>query len=268
MALFRRRSVPDDAPAEDSSDVVAEAVADEPGADEPEQAAGDSPVQPPAHDRSAGPFDQSEADLADQELPRLDLGSLLIPGLPGVTVQVEADQNTQEVRAVTAVAGDAAVQVQAFAAPRSEGLWEEIRAEMLDELRAASGAKVTEGDGAFGPELRAVVPARSPEGQQVMQALRFTGVDGPRWFLRAVFLGRAAVEEDPQDGLHQLVRQTIVVRGPDAMAPRDPLPLRLPEQEPDSVAGADDDEEDDDEADARYDGLDPFTRGPEITEVR
>ncbi len=145
-------------------------------------------------------------------------------------MQVEADPNTQEVRAVTGVGDGAAVQLQAFAAPRSEGLWDEIRAEMLAELAETAGAKVSEGEGSFGPEVRGMLPARTPEGEQVTQPVRFVGIDGPRWFLRAVFLGRAAVEPDPNDALHLLVRQTIVVRGPSAMAPRDPLPLTLPAQ--------------------------------------
>ena len=283
MALFRRRSASNAAPDELTDEVVEELTeaaetGAEPGDDAPAPDATDA-----GYDRSAGPFDESEADLADQELPRLDLGSLRIPGLPGVQVQVEVDQNSQEVRAVTAIAGDGAVQLQALAAPRSEGLWEELRAEMLAELTSAQGATVSGDTGAFGPELRAVVPARSPEGKQVMQPLRFTGVDGPRWFLRAVFMGRAAVQPDPDDVLHTLVHQTIVVRGTDARAPRDPLPLRLPEQPPTGLSADPDDPatevaldvEEMDEAEtsaqdvpSRYTDLDPFERGPEITEIR
>jgi hypothetical protein len=281
MALFRRRPTPDEIADEsgavEASDVAEDLAAPEGSAEAP------VPVAATRPDRSGGPFDVTEAELADQDLPRLDLGALRIPGLPGVGVQVEADPNTQEVRAVTGVAGDGAVQLQAFAAPRSEGLWDEIRAEMLAEIQATDGAKVSEVDGPFGPELRAVVPARSPEGKQVLQPLRFAGIDGPRWFLRSVFLGRAAVEPDPEDALHTLVRQTIVVRGADAMAPRDPLPLRLPEQPPtgmaadgaqgstqDDAAVADeaDDLADDEVTQSKYADLDPFERGPEITEVR
>jgi hypothetical protein len=273
MALFRRRSTSDEEP---SADVIAAAdpstEQEQVVEDEPTGAVGGS-------DRSEGPFDETEADRADQSLPRLDLGSLLIPGLPGIGVQVEADPNTQEVRAVTGVGQEAAVQLQAFAAPRSEGIWEDIRAEMLAEISATDGARVTEHEGPFGPELRAVIPARSPEGKQVLQPLRFTGIDGPRWFIRAVFLGRAAVEPDPQDALHTLVRQTIVVRGSDARAPRDPLPLRLPEEPPQGMAPRDeadaedvevevDEVEDEGEGGSRYADIDPFERGPEITEVR
>ncbi|HEX6887079.1 MAG TPA: DUF3710 domain-containing protein [Candidatus Nanopelagicales bacterium] len=273
MALFRRRATPDEVPPEELRDDL-DAMVDEEADPAGQEHGGGGPGHDGIDLRTQGPFDVTEADSADQELPRLDLGSLRIPGLPGVGVQVEADQATNEVRAVTAVVEDAAVQLQAFAAPRSEGLWAEIRDEMLAEIRGTADTQVAEAEGPYGPELRAVIPARTPDGQQVLQPLRFAGIDGPRWFLRVVFLGRAAVEPDPDDLLHDLVRQTIVVRGPDAMAPRDPLPLRLPEQPPAGVAeladGERDDAEEDDAADrpSRYAELDPFERGPEITETR
>jgi hypothetical protein len=284
MALFRRRATPDEVPPEELRDDL-DGLADEgtEGAGPQLPGAGGGVGDDVTDVRAQGPFDVTEADSADQELPRLDLGSLRIPGLPGVGVQVEADQATNEVRAITAVVEDAAVQLQAFAAPRSEGLWAEIRDEMLAEIRGTADTQVAEAEGPFGPELRAIIPARTPDGQQVLQPLRFAGIDGPRWFLRVVFLGRAAVEPDPDDLLHDLVRQTIVVRGPDAMAPRDPLPLRLPEQPPtgmaervdgepgglDALDELDDDEGvDGDDVPSRYVDLDPFERGPEITETR
>ena len=268
MALFKRRSTPDDVEVPDEG---VELSGDFDEVDDAETALAESVASSagPAYDRSAGPFDESESESADQDVPRLNLGSLLIPGLPGIGVQVEADPNTQEVRAVTAVGEGAAVQLQAFAAPRSEGLWDEIRAEMLAELAETAGARVSEGEGSFGPEIRGMLPARTPEGEQVTQPVRFVGIDGPRWFLRAVFLGRAAVEPDPADVLHQLVRETIVVRGASAMAPRDPLPLTLPAQ-PETPEGqdAEEDEGDSDAGEQRFADLDPFERGPEITEIR
>ncbi len=291
MAMFRRRSAAseaDGAAAEEVSPIPAETdEADEATESPDREDAAEAGADEPGFDRSAGPFDESEADQADQELPRLDLGSLRVPGLPGLGVQLEADEATGEVHAVTAIAGDAAVQLRAFAAPRSEGLWDEIRAETLQEIRATAGARVADAVGAFGPELRAIVPARSPEGKQIRQPVRFAGIDGPRWFLRVVFLGQAAVEPDPNDDLHRVVRETIVVRGVEAMAPRQPLALTLPEQPPAGMEAADGDEEevvhDEDAEDAtaetdaadasetppaRFSGIDPFERGPEITEVR
>lgn len=262
MALFRRRSASQEVPAVDASTTEGsiDAVPDS------EDLAAAGP------DRSEGPFDQSEADRADASLTRLDFGALQVPVLSGVGVQVEANRNTQEVVSVTGVGHEAAVQLQVFAAPRSEGLWAEIRAEAVAEITATADARVTETEGPFGPELRAVLPGRTPEGKAMRQAVRFVGIDGPRWFLRAVFLGRAASEPDADDDLHRLVRQTIVIRGRDAMAPRDPLPLHLPAQQPvgagqdgDVEAGSGDGPED---GPRRFEDLDPFERGPEITETR
>ena len=263
MALFRRRSrsegdasVEDQVPADGAQDEVLDGAADD--------TQGEAAV---GYDRAAGPFDVTEADLADTSLTRIDLGSLRIPGLPGLGVQVEADRATNEVVAVTVVGEGAAVQLQAFAAPRTDGVWDDIRAEMLRDIGATAGARVREvDDGPFGPELSAVLPGRSPEGGAISQPVRFVGIDGPRWFLRAVFLGRAAVQPDPDDDLHLVVRQTIVVRGPEAMAPRDPLPLRLPTEA--AQEAGDDEAGEDDAADEWFTSLDPFDRGPEITEVR
>jgi hypothetical protein len=263
MGLFRRGK--GDSSDAQEPDVSSDVVDSDAGADDDVAAA----ANVSGYVRSEqGPWDVAEQDRADGELPRLDLGSLLIPGMPGLSLQVEADQQTQAVMAVTAMKEDGAVQLQAFAAPRSEGIWDEFRTEIRSEIAAGPG-QITEVDGPFGPELRAILPATAPDGRQAVQPVRFVGIDGPRWFLRAVFLGKAAVEPDFEDELHTLVRQTIVVRGPDAMAPRDLLPLRLPPQEgsPEEPQGEGDDDFDDEDG-VDYDDLNPFERGPEITEIR
>ncbi len=251
MARFRRRR--------ESEPNLQEPGEDLGGVDESSA----SPDEDPAGaGRSSGPWDDSEAERSDLSLERVDLGALLVPVLPSIGLQVEADSSSGEVRGITCVADDAAVQLLVWAAPRTSGIWDEVREEMLTEIAATSGASATEQDGPFGPELRANIPARSPEGRSVIQPVRFAGVDGPRWLLRATFLGRAAVRPDPDDDLHRIVREVIVVRGTEAMAPRDPLPLRLP---PDAGQDVDQDEGEPDEGPA---GIDPFERGPEITEVR
>ena len=63
-----------------------------------------------------------------------------------------------------------------------------------------------------------------------MAPARFVGVDGPRWFLRAMYTGSAAVDPDAAAPLEAALRDVVVVRGSDPMAVRDPLPLRLPPQ--------------------------------------
>ncbi len=57
---------------------------------------------------------------------------------------------------------------------------------------------------------------RQPGGRW---SARFAGVDGPRWFLRAVFHGAAVYEESAAAELESLVRGVVVVRGGEAMAP-------------------------------------------------
>ena len=106
------------------------------------------------------------------------------------------------------------VQVQPYAAPRSGGLWEDVRAQIKSSINQ-SGGLVEEAEGPFGPELRAQVKAS--DGTGGLQPARFTGIEGPRWFLRAVFLGAAAREGAAATALEDMVRSLVVVRGGEAM---------------------------------------------------
>jgi hypothetical protein len=165
--------------------------------------------------------------------------------------------------AVTLVLGDGALQVQPFAAPRTESIWDEIR----DEIRAGitkQGGTADEVQGPLGTELRTRVPVRAQDGTTGVQPARFVGVDGPRWFLRGVLTGRAAVEEGADTELVELFRDIVVVRGEGPMAPRDPIPLSMP---PTQAAPAKPSGEAPAEP-ASQDDLKPFERGPEITEIR
>ncbi len=198
-----------------------------------------------------GPYD--DADEPDDGIVRADLGSLRVPVLDDFEVRVDVDQQTQEVVAVTLVSGVSAVQLNAFAAPKSESLWPEVRAEILETL-GQSGGGGQESDGPFGPELRG--RAAAPDGST--QQVRFVGVDGPRWFLRGLISGPAATDPARAEPIEAVIRQVVVVRGSEPMAPRDPLPLHLPPTEGGSP-GQDGDSPPD---------LNPFERGPEITEIR
>jgi hypothetical protein len=209
--------------------------------------------------RAAGPFDLAEVDDPAAG-GRVDLGGVWLPGRPGLEVRVEADQETAEVVAVTLVLDEGALQVQPFAAPRSEGIWDEVRAEIRAGI-TRQGGTADEVEGPLGTELRTRVPVRAADGTQTVQPARFVGVDGPRWFLRGVLTGKPAVQPDAgaDADLVALFREIVVVRGDAAMAPRDPIPLHLPtaatEPEPDEVV------------DEQGNDLKPFERGPEITEI-
>jgi hypothetical protein len=230
---------------------------------------GGIPVVASPPDRSGGPFDVSEVDGPGD---RLDVGALWLPLTEGLEVQLQVDEASGQVTGVFLVHGNSAVQIQAFAAPRTEGIWNEI----ADEIAAGiteQGGTVDPGQGRFGRELLARVPAQQPDGTVGFQPLRFTGVDGPRWLLRAVYHGEAAIDPDAAAPLEQLVSQVVVVRGREPMGPRELLPLRLPEGaqpapgevlEPEEAGG----EVPEGYVPEGYDDLHPFERGPEITERR
>lgn len=206
-----------------------------------------------------GPFDRSEVEGLDG---RLDLGSLWVTGVPGMELRLEVEQESQKVVGVTAVLGESAVQLQAFAAPRSDGIWPEIRHEIAASITSQGGtADLTSGP--LGAELQARMPGQGPDGRTVFSPARFIGVDGPRWFLRAVLSGRAAIDEGAASVLLDVVRATVVVRGDEAMAPRELLALKLPEQ-PETVA---EDGADEEPAASNLSDFKPFERGPEITEI-
>ena len=217
-----------------------------------------------ADEQRRGPLDRSQ--VAGLE-GRLDLGALWLTGVPGMELRLEVEQDSQNVVGVTAVLGESAVQLQAFAAPRTEGIWGEIRTEIAASITSQGGtADLTTGP--FGAELMARIPGPGPDGRTVFSPARFVGIDGPRWFLRAVLSGRAAIDEGAASVLLDVVRATVVVRGDEAMAPRELLALKLPDQ-PGSPAEAETGEEatGDEPRMPHLNDLKPFQRGPEITEI-
>jgi hypothetical protein len=124
---------------------------------------------------------------------------------------------------------DSGLELRAFAAPRSSGIWDDVRADIAAEA-GRQGGTATELDGEFGTELKVVVPVVLPDGRAATQISRIVGVDGPRWLLRGTFLGRSAEEPDPEGELESAFRDVIVVRGDVAMKPRDMLEMHMPQQ--------------------------------------
>ncbi|MEV6812237.1 DUF3710 domain-containing protein [Micromonospora sp. NPDC051296] len=167
-----------------------------------------------------GPYDVTEAPDGVQ---RLDLGSLQIPAVPDVEVRVQADQQGV-IQQVVLVHGQSALQLGVFAAPRSEGIWDEVREEIRQSL-FKDGAAAQEVTGEYGTELHARV--RTEDG---LTDLRFVGVDGPRWMVRAVYQGEAATNPAAAGPLAQCMDGLVVDRGGEAKPVREPLPLRLPRE--------------------------------------
>lgn len=179
----------------------------------------------PEDRETEGPLDESEANPVR---PYVDLGGVKILPREGLHLRLEVEEESQRVVAVGLDYAGSTLQVQPFAAPRSSGLWHEIRAQISEQVQR-QGGRVTERDGAFGPELVAEIPVAAPQGGPVeTRVARFVGVDGPRWFLRGVIAGDAAVQPEAAALVEDLFRSIVVVRGTVPMPPRDLIPLRMP----------------------------------------
>jgi hypothetical protein len=235
-----------------------EAVDDEPAvsddaSSEPDTAA----VSAGAIGVEAGPYDADDAP--DDEIPRIDLGSLRVPMVDGLELRLDVDQQTGEPAQLVLADGESMLQLAGFAAPRSGGIWDLVRAEIAESLSSAGG-RAEEVDGPLGTELSAYIPTGEPGA---LAPARFIGVDRPRWFLRGLLSGPAALDRGAAGRLEFAFRGTVVVRGKDAMPSRDPLPLKLP---PEALAAAE-------QAQAAEGGegaptLEQLEPGPTITETR
>jgi hypothetical protein len=242
----RRRSAGDQDRGRDLGDEVTAAD---------EVTAGEAQVQ------QVGPWDVADPH---PELPRVDLGSLQVPVLEGTDIQlVFAEQHGAW---VTVRHQLSEMQLQAFAAPKRSGLWEEVRGEIAAEI-ANTGGQSGEREGPFGVELVAQVPAESGQAAAGMRPIRFVGVDGPRWFLRALFAGAAAADPAAAAPLEAVFSQIVVVRGEHPMPPRDLLELRLPAE---AAAALEEQAKAQQAAEQNKfnQAPNPFQRGPEMTETR
>ena len=207
--------------AEASGATDAESTADGTGADE-------SRVLPVTEDAPAdGPYDISEVDLENDGIQRVDLGGLLISPSEGHELRLQVDEATQEVQSVMVAGDDGAVEIRAFAAPRHGDLWSDVRRQIASETSRAGGT-ATEREGRWGTELECQVQVRTPEGRSGTQPSRIVGINGNRWFLRATYLGRPAVNPERAADFEDVVARVVVRRGDTAMAPGDPLPVELP----------------------------------------
>ncbi|MGH3240028.1 MAG: DUF3710 domain-containing protein [Spirillospora sp.] len=275
MAFGRRRQAEEP---EKGPEVTEEPVQDA------EDAADEAPAK--AEPAEGGPWD-SEDSFPD--IQRLDFGSIQVPVAQGLGFQVnfEATQVDEEGNpldgrpvAVLVQYEESAMQLQAFAAPKRSGIWDDVRRETAKDIQEEAQGQTQEGEGPFGPELLAMVPqalteevlaempdefreqipAEFVEQGWAPQIIRFLGVDGPRWFLQAVVQGAAIENEEQWQVLEDVLRGVVVIRGDAPMPPRDLLELQIPKEF--SEGGEQEEEEE------GVQTFDPFERGPEITEVR
>ena len=180
----------------------------------------EEPKSAPENRSTDGPLDESEANAVR---PYVDLGGVKILPRPELQLRLEVEEGSKRVVAVGLDYAGSTLQVQPFAAPRTSGLWHEIRVQITEQINKQGGT-ITEQDGVFGPELLAEIPVAGGEPRFA----RFVGVDGPRWFLRGVIAGPAAKDAEAGARMEDLFRSIVVVRGNTPMPPRDLIPLHMP----------------------------------------
>lgn len=247
--MFRRRRETDEAfEADDDEGLDDDLPAGDAAA--PQSPTIDEPYAVAAPARPTGPWDFHDVPPHD-DVPRVDLGGILVPVPDGLEVRVEVQDDVPV--AATLVDGNSALQVHAFAAPKSSSLWAEVRTEIAQSLRG-SGGSAEDTEGPFGPELRARLPAETGGTQPA----RFLGVDGPRWFLRGLLTGPGSTDRTQARRLEEAFGHVVVNRGTDAMAPRDMLPLHLPREAHDAAPLPGEEDR----------SLQLPERGPEITEIQ
>ncbi|MFG1707979.1 DUF3710 domain-containing protein [Nonomuraea sp. M3C6] len=205
--------------------------------EQPEQVVEQEPAAPT---RESGPWD---ADEPHPETDRIDLGGLRLPHNPDFDVRL-ASVGDQHV-GVVVIYEESSLQLQALAAPRSSGLWDEVKTKIR-----AQAKDLAEREGPFGSELSGEVKS---DGNP--RPARYIGIDGPRWFLLAVISGQGANDETVSEAFIDFVKDVVVVRGDEPMAREEPIPLRRPNEQ----TGETTDE---------GPGFSPFKRGPEISEIR
>jgi hypothetical protein len=201
---------------------------DEPGEQDEDDSGYDPERSGPVPD-GPGPWDGA-ANYPPGD--RKDFGSLLVPVREGLEIQIKV------LDAVTAVSvdvlsgdllhGRSMLELKAYAAPKSSGIWDDIRQEIADEVAKWQGQS-EEAPGPFGTELHAMISTGGTGAHRQLQPQRVLGVDGPRWFLCGIISGPAANSPELAAPLEEVFADVVVIRGDDPRPAKDLLPLQIPE---------------------------------------
>ena len=160
----------------------------------------------------------------------LDLGSLRIPFLDQMNIELDLDSDTGQVVSVSLSLGNSVVSIQAFSSPSDEQAWPSVRDAIVSELSNQHVETKVE-IGNFGTEIRCFMPTLDEHGTQIVQNIRFVGVDGPRWFLRCTVGGDAATPSQESRIIDDLISKIQVDRGDSPMPPGELLPLAIPDSD-------------------------------------
>lgn len=169
-----------------------------------------------------GPFDESDGTITGlldpdgEGLGILDFGAYAF--VPPVNTQLQIESSEEQNLVVHVLSGQSNITIDVYAAPKTGGQWRFVASELADGLRN-QGAKVSIQDGPWGREVI---------GSAAESVIRFIGVDGPRWMLRAVIVSSPAEAEQSAEMARTMLSHTVVRRGTNPMPARTPIPLVLP----------------------------------------
>jgi hypothetical protein len=176
-----------------------------------------------------GPLEfSSEVDTSSM----LDLGAVFLPNIPGLEVHLDLDPRSGKGKSVSLHLNMTIAEVQIFAAAVNDDLWATMRDAITSGLRDQKVDCSVE-MGRFGTEIHAVMPTVDLDGNAHVQPVRFVGVRGTRWLVRAVISGDGAlvVEKSNADAgtdIDDVISQLVINRGEDPLPPGERLALRSP----------------------------------------
>lgn len=167
-------------------------------------------------------------DEVDTTTGYVGMGSLLIPAVPGMQLRTQVAQDKRTVLRALVVLGASGIQISVAAAPRSGGVWDEVR----DQIRTgmeSDGATVVPSTTRYGEELLADMLVTLPDGSRATSRMRVIGREGPRWFARIDILGPAAQTPEAGAEVEKVIDRLVIVRDDLPRARLDLLPLHVPE---------------------------------------
>ena len=162
----------------------------------------------------------------------LDLGAVFLPNIPGLEVHLDLDPRSGKGKSVSLHLNMTIAEVQIFAAAVNDDLWATMRDAISSGLRDQK-VDCTVEMGRFGTEIHAVMPTVDLDGNAHVQPVRFVGVRGSRWLVRAVISGDGALlsgHPDPDAGpdIDEVISQLVINRGDEPIPPGERLALRSP----------------------------------------
>ena len=157
----------------------------------------------------------------------VDMGSILFPAVPGMQLRTQLADDGSTVLQILVVLGNSGVQMSVAAAPRSGGVWDEVREEIRSGF-ASQGASVTDVESRYGDELLVDMPMRMPDGRSGTSRMRIIGREGDRWFARIDILGPAAANAEAGVDIEKVIDRIVVRRDKHPRTRLELLPLHVP----------------------------------------